>query len=207
MQTLPGEIRQKRKKQRKEYFLFVGETMAKITPEEKKRLLEELNIEQYPKNEKGFYILPDAVFDKYMNCLPDGTVNESGNRKAFHGGCVRSLTSEDKDIQRAGGEALQAKYRQRRSFAETIDIMLSRPANTEDIAKYGLNKDATQLDAITAAAVMQAAKGNIKAQEYLRDTAGEKPVDRQEISGNIITDADKSLIDKIQKRLDNMHNE
>ena len=204
MQTLPGEIRQKRKKQRKDYFLFVGETMAKITPEEKQRMLEELNIEQFPKNEKGFYILPDAVFDKYMNCLPDGTVNESGTYTAYYGGRLQALNNE---VRSQGGKALQAQLRQRRSFAETIDIMLSRPANTEDIAKYGLNKDATQLDAITAAAVMQAAKGNIKAQEYLRDTAGEKPVDKQEISGNIITEADKSLIDKIQKRLDNMHNE
>lgn len=181
--------------------------MAKITPEEKQRMLEELNIEQFPKNEKGFYILPDAVFDKYMNCLPDGTVNESNTQRASYGGKIKILSNADTEIQRAGGKALQATLRQRRSFAETIDIMLSRPANAEDIAKYGLNKDATQLDAITAAAVMQAAKGNIKAQEYLRDTAGEKPIDRQEISGNIITDADKSLIDKIQKRLDNMHNE
>ena len=178
--------------------------MAKITPEEKQRMLEELNIEQFPKNEKGFYILPDAVFDKYMNCLPDGTVNESGTYTAYYGGRLQALNNE---VRSQGGKALQAQLRQRRSFAETIDIMLSRPANTEDIAKYGLNKDATQLDAITAAAVMQAAKGNIKAQEYLRDTAGEKPVDKQEISGNIITEADKSLIDKIQKRLDNMHNE
>ena len=198
-----------KKEAKKRFLLFVGETMAKITPEEKQRMLEELNIEQFPKNEKGFYILPDAVFDKYMNCLPDGTVNESNTFRASFGGKIGifSGSTEEKSIQAAGGRAVQAALKQRRSFAETIDIMLRRPANTEDIAKYGLNKDATQLDAITAAAVMQAAKGNIKAQEYLRDTAGEKPIDRQEISGNIITDADKSLIDKIQKRLDNMHNE
>ena len=177
--------------------------MPKITPEEKKRLFDELNIEQYPKNDKGFYVLPDPIFDKYLYCLPDGTVNESGSRKAFHGGCVRSLTSEDTEIQRAGGEALQAKLRQRRSFAETINAMLSANARPEDIDKYGLNRDATQLDVITAAAVMQAAKGNIKAQEYLRDTAGEKPIDKQEITGNIITEADKSLIEKLKNRLEN----
>ena len=81
--------------------------------------------------------------------------------------------------------------------------MLSANARLEDIDKYGLNRDATQLDVITAAAVMQAAKGNIKAQEYLRDTAGEKPIDKQEITGNIITEADKSLIEKLKNRLEN----
>lgn len=181
--------------------------MAKITPEEKQRMLEELNIEQFPKNEKGFYILPDAVFDKYMNCLPEGTTNESGNRKAFNGGAVRTITTDDTEIQRAGADACNAKRAQRRSFAESIDAYLRKPARLEDIERYNLSQNATMQDAMDAAIVAQAIRGNSKAYELLRDTVGEKPVDKQEISGNIITEADKALIDKIQKRLDNMHNE
>ena len=174
--------------------------MAKYTPEEKQRKLNELNIEQFPKDEKGNYILPDDVFDSYLNFLPDGTVNESKTYTAYFGGRLQALNNE---IRSQGGKALQAELKQRRSFAETIDIMLKRPANPEDIERYRLNRDATQLDVITAAAVVQAAKGNIKAQEYLRDTAGEKPIDKQEITGNIITEADKSLIEKLKNRLEN----
>lgn len=181
--------------------------MAKITPEEKQRMLEELNIEQFPKNEKGFYILPDAVFDKYMNCLPDGTVNESNTQRASCGGKIKILSSADAAIQRAGALASNATQAQRRTFAQSVDAYLRKPARPEDIEKYNLPQSATMQDAMDAAIVAQAIRGNSKAYELLRDTVGEKPVDRQEISGNIITDADKSLIDKIQKRLDNMHNE
>lgn len=176
--------------------------MPKITPEEKKRLFDELNIEQYPKNDKGFYVLPDSIFDKYMNCLPEGTTNESGNRKAFNGGAVRTITTDDTEIQRAGADACNAKRAQRRSFAESIDAYLRKPARLEDIERYNLSQNATMQDAMDAAIVAQAIRGNSKAYELLRDTVGEKPVDKQEISGNIITDADKSLIEKLRNRLE-----
>ena len=181
--------------------------MPKITPEEKERLFNELNIEQFPKDNKGNYVLPDAIFDKYLYCLPDGTVNESGTERASCGGKLKILSDADIEIQRAGGKALQATLKQRRTFAESVDAYLRKPARPEDIEKYNLPQSATMQDAMDAAIVAQAIRGNSKAYELLRDTVGEKPIDRQEISGNIITDADKSLIDKIQKRLDNMHNE
>ena len=177
--------------------------MPKITPEEKKRLFDELNIEQYPKNDKGFYVLPDPIFDKYLYCLPDGTVNESGTERASCGGKLKILSDNDTEIQRAGGKALQATLKQRRSFAESIDAYLRKPARLEDIERYNLSQNATMQDAMDAAIVAQAIRGNSKAYELLRDTVGEKPVDKQEITGNIITEADKSLIEKLKNRLEN----
>ena len=181
--------------------------MAKMSPEEKERLFQELNIDQYPKNEKGFYVLPDDIFDKYLYCLPDGTVNQSNTNRASCGGKIKILSSEDAAIQRAGALASNATQRQRRTFAESVDAYLRKPARIEDIEKYGLSRNATMQDAMDAAIVAQAIRGNSKAYELLRDTVGEKPVDRHEIDGNIITEADKSLIEKIRKRMDNMHNE
>lgn len=198
-----------KKEAKKRYFIFVGEVMSKpkYTQEEKQALFEKLNIEQYPKNADGFYILPDSIFDEFIICLPEGTMNESGTKTAYNSGSVKRLTSNDTEIQRAGAIACNAKRAQRKSFAESVDAYLRKPARPEDIEKYNLPQSATMQDAMDAAIVAQAIRGNSKAYELLRDTVGEKPVDRQEISGNIITDADKSLIDKIQKRLDNMHNE
>ena len=59
----------------------------------------------------------------------------------------------------------------------------------------------------TAAAVMiakmiqTACAGSFKAAEFVRDTAGYKPKDSVEISADIITEEDRSLIDKLNKRL------
>lgn len=43
--------------------------------------------------------------------------------------------------------------------------------------------------------------GNVKAMEYLRDTSGNKPTERKELSVDIMTDNDRALIDKVSQRL------
>ena len=59
------------------------------------------------KDDKGNYIVSDELFDKYYKELPRGTVNESKTYRAYNGGKVKSLTSENRDIQVMGGKALQ----------------------------------------------------------------------------------------------------
>ena len=46
---------------------------------------------------------------------------------------------------------------------------------------------------------MTGAKGSAKCAEFIRDTAGEKPVNTQEIS--VFTDADKELCRKLAERM------
>lgn len=184
--------------------------MAKYTPEEKQKLLAKLNIEQYPKNKKGHYIIPDNIFDANYQILPDGTTNKSGTWRSYGGGKMHILGTDperDRAIQKKGGEALQATIKQRRTFAETVDIMLRNKARPEDIERFGLPEGATIQDALIASMATEAIdNGNAKAFVELRNTAGEMPAIKQEINAEIITERDKALIEKLSGLLSSSHN-
>ena len=64
------------------------------------------------------------------------------------------------------------------------------------------NPNATIYDLIQAVAVGRALDGNIKAAEYVRDTHGDKPTDKIDISGEIMSEADRAMIARIGARLD-----
>lgn len=154
-------------------------------------------------DDKGNKILPDEVVAKYYRVLPDGTRNISRTRRVYKGGMVSDFTgAKDNSVQISGGKALQAKIRQRLTFRETLLNLLAAKATPEQIAALGLGDNATKQDAISAAMILQAADGNRGAAEFVRDTVGEKPADVSDVSLHTITDADRSLLDKVQKRLD-----
>lgn len=156
-----------------------------------------------PTDEKGNKIVPDNIFDKYYKQLPNGTRNESKTKLAVNGGILKPLGNDperDKDIQRQGADALNAKHAQRRTLSDTLDTLLRKKATPEDIATYNLPADATYQDAIMAAMMQQAAEGNVKAGQFIRDTIGEQPTAKQDISLQM-TDDDRSLLDKVEKRL------
>ena len=84
---------------------------------------------------------------------------------------------------RKGGKAKAEKARRERTLRETLEKMLSLPINDEQtkafIQNLGFNDE--ELDnrtAITVAMYQEALKGNTKAYELIRDTLGEKPVDK-----------------------------
>jgi hypothetical protein len=52
-----------------------------------------------------------------------------------------------------------------------------------------------------AAMYIQALRGNVKAAQFIRDTIGQAPITKQEISADITTEADRALMEKITKRL------
>jgi hypothetical protein len=54
---------------------------------------------------------------------------------------------------------------------------------------------------MTAAIIAEAINGNGKAWEIVRDTIGEKPVDRQEINAEVMTHEEKLLLGKIAARI------
>ena len=153
------------------------------------------------KDEKGRYIVSDDLFDKYYKEFPEGTGNESKTYKAYNKGKIKCLTSEDAYIQRMGAIASNAKQRQRRTFADAIEHLLTKKANKRIIEELELSQDADNMDMITAAALYQAAKGNVKAMEFLRDTVGEKPSEKIDASVTALTDEDKQMLENIQSRL------
>lgn len=166
-------------------------------------LPKDFNLESYPKDPKGNYIVPDILFDQLYKILPDGTVNESRSTRAFHGGKLTILSNDarSKEIQRMGAEALNTSLAQRRTLAESLEIALRKPATLEEIERLHLQNGAVKQDAMTAAIIAEAINGNGKAWEIVRDTIGEKPVDRQEINAEVMTHEEKLLLGKIAARI------
>lgn len=145
--------------------------------------------------EKERYIVPDDVFEEYLKELPEGTVNESHSRRKAATGALNILGGNpvrDKEIHRAGAEALNAMKLQRRTFKEQIDIFLSQK-----------NKETgrTGLEDVALAMMERAAMGDVKAAQFLRDTAGEKPAETIDLSADITTEADRALMEKLKARM------
>ena len=102
-------------------------------------------------------------------------------------------TNEQREIRKKGGIKSGEKRRERKKFKELLEIALQLP-NEES----GEQNDF----AIIAALIKKAANGDTKAFELIRDTIGEKPTDKQEITGGLeiqkvfITEKEQQETDK-----------
>ena len=161
------------------------------------------DVTQYPKHrkidkdgiEREYYIVPDDLFLENLQLLPDGTYNESMNKRKYGYGCIGVFGADpeaDREIQRKGAEALNAAKAQRRTFKEQVDILLS--------SKDKNGKSC--LENVIEAMYDRSQRGDVKAAQFLRDTAGEKPAEALDLNANVMTEADKALIEKLKNRLD-----
>lgn len=158
----------------------------KYSPEELKELLE-----QAPTDEKGRPILSDEDFLDNLKELPQGTRSDTG-KLAGPNGYVNLLekgTQRTKEIAKKGGDASAETYARRKTFKESITILL----NSKD--KDGVSMQ----DKIVEAMANKAMDGCVGAFEALRDTVGEKPSDS--VSLDVMTEGDKKLMEKLMKRL------
>lgn len=153
-------------------------------------------------DEKGNRIIPNDIFDNFYKELPDKIINQSKSWRTSNGGKIKILGSDPADayIHRRGADASNATQAQRRTFKDTIEYMLRQKAKKSVIEDLELTEDATNLDMIIASALKQAAKGNTKAYEFLRDTAGEKPTEKISAEVETITPEDRERIEKILQR-------
>ena len=78
-----------------------------------------------------------------------------------------------------GGIASGESRRRRKLLRECLDELLAREYTAD-------GKTLTGSEALAAALMKKAMKGDVKAFEALRDTAGEKPVERIEANTEII---------------------
>ena len=192
--------------------------------------LNELNTDDFPviDNTGCCY---DPVRDiKIYSCVlseEDQTISgytEDGKRakyipdkhKWFYGNEISKLNlitfdklseEEHKKISSIGGTHTQDNIRIKRTLNDIAKNMLEVELTETSIQE--ILGDSIQLigDDKSSGAVMiakmiqQAMAGNHKAAEFVRDTAGYKPKDQVDISADIITEEDRSLMDKLQKRL------
>lgn len=100
---------------------------------------------------------------------------------------VRS-TNEARERGRNGGVASGKARRRKKDLRQALEELLERKYTD----KHG-NK-LTGTEAITAKLFEQAMKGNIKAFETLRDTVGQKPVEKV-----VIAEVEQDVIDEVER--------
>lgn len=82
------------------------------------------------------------------------------------------------DIARQGGIASGIAKREKRTMREIAEIILSKDVMTSDGVVTGKY-------VILAKVIDKALKGDLQAATFIRDTIGEKPSDKQEITGSL----------------------
>lgn len=119
---------------------------------------------------------------------------------------------ELKEVSRKGAEAVQALHGEKKTARQAIERVLTLKITDEIAANTDVdpeiinrlrrdNPNATLYDLVQAVAVGRALEGNIKAAEYVRDTHGDKPIERVELTENVTTDQDRELMRTIAERL------
>lgn len=129
----------------------------------------------------------------YKNLIPFTALTEEEQRQlAIKGG-------------KASGEA-RKKKKHMREIAQNLlahDMTEDQIEEVLGTAKSLLDGDMTVAAVLTARLIQEAADGNYKAYEVLRDTAGYKPKDQVEVDN--ISEADRALLERIAARV-GLHN-
>ena len=100
---------------------------------------------------------------------------------------------EQKAIARKGGIASGKARREKKAMRETLEALLSMPMKSGKSADIDAVKNFAELkgknitvqDAMVIAMLQKAMKGNVTAAEWIRDTAGQKPVDNMNMNMNL----------------------
>ena len=119
---------------------------------------------------------------------------------------LRERTREErlKIIEKAN-ESRRENLEKKKNFNELAKAMLEQVVSNKVISETlddtDMMIDNTYGSLILAAMIQGAKNGSFKCAEFIRDTAGYKPKNEVELQADVITDADRSLIDKLSKRL------
>ena len=136
------------------------------------------------------------VFDSSSNLIPFGSERDNRSKE------------EVREINAKGGRKSGETRRKQRDMREIAKAILEHAMKEEQIeevlgsSKDLLDGDKSVMAVLTARMVQEAGKGSYKHYETLRDTAGFKPKDEIGISADIMTDADRELIEKVNRRLE-----
>lgn len=118
-----------------------------------------------------------------------------------------------KEICRKGQKALMQLHGEKKSARQSLEKILTIKVDDELLETADVpnelikklrrdNPNATIYDLIQLVAVGKALGGSMKGYELIRDTHGDKPIDRVEVTDNITTEADRDLMKQIAQRLE-----
>lgn len=114
-------------------------------------------------------------------------------------------TKEAQERGRKGGIKSGEVRKARKTMKETLESALMMELSTNKLEELGadislMNGDNSVLSAIVASAIREAINGDIRSLQTIRDTIGEQPTIKQEIT-ETITKEDKTLMDNLSKAL------
>ena len=148
----------------------------------------------------------------------DGDVEPEGSEKGWSNLEKRvSFNVMDKErqreIARMGAEAVNKLHGEKKTAKQSLEKILTLKVDDDILAAADLpedlaaklkrdNPNATLYDLIQLVAVGRAVGGNMKAYELIRDTHGDKPVEKVQVEADVTTDADRQLLASIAARLD-----
>lgn len=118
-----------------------------------------------------------------------------------------------KEIRQMGQKAQREIYGKKKTARESIEQILSIKVNDEIMSKADLDpsiiervkrtgEELTFYDLVNIVAVGRAVGGSINAMQYVRDTNGDKPTDKIEMTTDIMTDRDRELLERISARIE-----
>lgn len=92
---------------------------------------------------------------------------------------------------RMGGKASAEAKRKRKSFQEQAQEFLHLPIDDKDIQEFTSLKDIKgknleTMTAMLAVVTQKALAGDLQAMAFLRDSAGEKPVEKVEVNADMV---------------------
>ena len=114
--------------------------------------------------------------------------------------------AEQREIAKKGGKASAESRKRRKTAKEIAQTILSTQLNAAQIeeildgAKDLIGEDKSAYAVMIAKMVQEANRGNVQAFTAGRDTAGDKPTDKQEVTA-AVTAGDVALMDKVAARL------
>ena len=172
------------------------------------------------KEDRNINFTYDPLGNNYKPFLLDNNIriNHIPTSKDIGTSCLRPVnTCEDYTDQEAreicskGGSIARMNEKKRKSFKESLELFLSLGISQQQLSSINssivdkipadMKAQLTQEDIINLKALELAQTGSINHQAFIRDTIGEKPTDKTQIEADIMTDGDRSLLDKVANRL------
>ena len=119
----------------------------------------------------------------------------------------------DFEVRSKGGKKAQELNKRKRALKDILDVMLALPATADILTDSDLTQTAvgaaqaagqtlTAYDAIAIAQIFRAARGDTEAARWVRDSAGDKPVEKAVVAADVVTPADAEIAKRVAERLE-----
>ena len=111
-----------------------------------------------------------------------------------------------REIARQGGLASAAARRRKKDIREVFSALLSSPATPEmqeKAAKLGFDAETVEsiYDVLGVAMIDKAMSGDGYCFQLVRDSAGDKPTDKSEVTASVMTDKDLEIMRNLEARI------